>query len=982
MTPPDNSDAIPNANRWFLTSKPAMKTITAAFSFKSYLRILILMTVALLAVPNELPAQQTANWTQPLGGLWLDADNWSTPVAPQNGNPEDRSRYIANFDLSLGNPYDVEIQRLDFIEVNQLSINSSDANLIVGGALSLKRGGALDLVSGSLTLRSGTIRESVINQSGGQLLIAGGSSQIVDSTVNGDLKFEGHSSWLKFQESAFQGDVDLSNSGFLRFDNTRQRFIDSEIKFGGRISLFGDGFAPGSPERSVLIFEESTNVTGPVDVTVFQGNFINRTVLRADSNNLGLEAFSTDDRIINQGRIEGTNGGAIYLYGGSSLFVNDTSGVIAVDSNSSLTLGSLNSRWRNDGLITIDDSEFRMLGNFRLQDVGQIVKTGDARLILGGELNNESKTFNLNETLGDLIFDNGVIRGGTVRLGGSQLLLEKDGEATSGTIAGARIEGTVNLDGRGSRLRITDGGSISQINFKNFDSRITFSNGSGLASGDSISLGNAGRIIGEGETVFESGSLIKGSGEIGHLGLGSSTIINRGTIETTGAIIIDVDAQSVASSQFVNQGLIVANQGKAIVINRSQFLPSFMGRFLNASDGVIELGESSRLSFQEEWQNLGTINAGSNSSITFSHFGTKTTEQIVSQLTEGTINRGFGSVLSLRGEFDNRNQVLDLTPAIGDLTFEGSTITGGTINQIGANLRFRGIPSVLSDVIVNGDLVLEAGNRELVLDNATVNGGLVVDTDATLIGSAVINAGDGGIVNRGTIEAQSELILNTSPANKFSNEGRIEVSDEAVLTINGQFSQTEGSTALMGGKIVASDNIFDIRGGTLEGSGSINGSTSIDGVLSIGDQFSGGTITIDGDLIFLDQSRFAVNIDGLSHGDELDGYDTLNVTGAVSLDGTLDVSLSQDLADEMLESSDFVIGSFDGPVTGEFANVVNGGLITTADGRGMFEVHYGFDSAFGSDRVVLTNFSSVPEPQCILVLTVASLVTSFRRRRK
>ena len=76
-------------------------------------------------------------------------------------------------------------------------------------------------------------------------------------------------------------------------------------------------------------------------------------------------------------------------------------------------------------------------------------------------------------------------------------------------------------------------------------------------------------------------------------------------------------------------------------------------------------------------------------------------------------------------------------------------------------------------------------------------------------------------------------------------------------------------------------------------------------------------------------------------------------------------------------------------IIGSFANVFNGGLLTTVDERFQFNVFYGADSAFGSNRVVLTNFSlfsggsltAVPEPSALLLFAFASTIVATRRRR-
>src|SRR5262249_24593613 len=103
------------------------------------------------------------------------------------------------------------------------------------------------------------------------------------------------------------------------------------------------------------------------------------------------------------------------------------------------------------------------------------------------------------------------------------------------------------------------------------------------------------------------------------------------------------------------------------------------------------------------------------------------------------------------------------------------------------------------------------------------------------------------------------------------------------LNVGSQFVQSAGSAILDGGSLAGQMNI---QGGVLKGTGTITGTVVNGGQVSPG--FSPGLITVQGDSTQTPPANFVAEIGGYTAGTQ---YDQLDVTGNVSLAGTLHVAL-------------------------------------------------------------------------------------------
>lgn len=119
---------------------------------------LALVALAGACLPQIALAQNLAQWTQPASGAWTDSANW-TIVNPALGYPDNyrwqgSETYVVEIDAA-GSPYDVTLAMGDDIWVNDLTIDSPDAKLLLDGGYLQTR--ELRVEQGHLELDSGRL---------------------------------------------------------------------------------------------------------------------------------------------------------------------------------------------------------------------------------------------------------------------------------------------------------------------------------------------------------------------------------------------------------------------------------------------------------------------------------------------------------------------------------------------------------------------------------------------------------------------------------------------------------------------------------------------------------------------------------------------------------------------------------------------------------------------------------------------------------
>ena len=161
----------------------------------------------------------------------------------------------------------------------------------------------------------------------------------------------------------------------------------------------------------------------------------------------------------------------------------------------------------------------------------------------------------------------------------------------------------------------------------------------------------------------------------------------------------------------------------------------------------------------------------------------------------------------------------------------------------------------------------------------------------------------------------------------------------------------------------------------LRAAGESNPASILGGLLSIGQ--SAGRIDVQGDWSFLSTSEAEFEVGGLNPGIE---SDYLSVDGTLVLDGVLAFEMI-DGFDSQVQSSDIFEIMRGSALFGDFLNVSNGGQLVSVDGRSSFLVHYGSDSIYDANAVVLSSFVAVPEPSALFIVGAMVAAVCTRRRR-
>jgi hypothetical protein len=243
---------------------------------------------------------------------------------------------------------------------------------------------------------------------------------------------------------------------------------------------------------------------------------------------------------------------------------------------------------------------------------------------------------------------------------------------------------------------------------------------------------------------------------------------------------------------------------------------------------------------------------------------------------------------------------LTTVPGSGGATFNfpGSTFQwqSGAIGSSAADpfinigtMNITGTPALNGQGFINQGTVVQSGSGAL---NVGYGRGLTNAASGTLDlqndnGFTVIGGGGGNpfFDNFGTVRKSAGTGTSIFGAGlSVTNRGTIEA-----LTGTLQFwmfTQESGTTALNGGNLnFLNDAVFN--GGSLVGNGTITGNVRNNGA-TFGPGFSPGKITINGNYIQGANGVMTLEIGGAAAGTE---YDQLQVSGAVALGGTLNISL-------------------------------------------------------------------------------------------
>lgn len=330
------------------------------------------------------------------------------------------------------------------------------------------------------------------------------------------------------------------------------------------------------------------------------------------------------------------------------------------------------------------------------------------------------------------------------------------------------------------------------------------------------------------------------------------------------------------------------------------------------------------------------------------------------ELAGGAISGVGGGVV----EFDNANVATGSSIELsGRMDINGTLALNGTSASSFAQLALSSDATLAG----TGSTVLGGGGNYIY---ATTPSTLTIASGHTVRGGGLIgqdrlggNAGQLGIVNQGTLMADSPAILTVRSDADLINEGTIQVQSGSTLSVaSPAIEQTALDAAtVVNGTLIASR--LNLRAGSLTGVGTIVGDVFASaGTVDPGN--SPGKLSVVGDLTFGPDAVLAVDAEGLTQGLE---YDWLSVTGDVVLAGELRIELSYSAS---VGDSFAFISTSGGTIEGVFDQVF-------VDG-------YEVEASYGANSVSFEVTAIIPVPDApssaLFILGIGLLCLRHRYR--
>jgi hypothetical protein len=500
---------------------------------------------------------------------------------------------------------------------------------------------------------------------------------------------------------------------------------------------------------------------------------------------------------------------------------------------------------------------------------------------------------------------------------------------------------------------------------------------SGLTIADGFSLDSFGGGIQNNGTLTVTGSTF--TGNRANFGGG---IQNSGTLTVTGSTLSGNSAadgggidnefsgtltvtDSTLSGNSAGFGGGIENLSRGMLTVTDSTLS---GNSAGNSGGGIESDTGSTLTVTDSTLSGNSAAfgpGGIDSGARFTVLGLVTIDGDYRQSLAGTLTLGAGNTLILAGlgTIDGSlstagTLVLGDATGPGQLTISGGltnngeiniaagstlTVNGGLLtNQAGATLTLGGTLTVTQDLINDGEIDPVGDSPSGGTQTLTVGGTLTNAPDGTItpqasdaffLNAQVDNQGtftiaedtmlSGSLTNSGTLTLASVVGHSLSvTGGDVANSGTVVIGPGDNLSVDGNYTQTSGSTQLDSGQLSAT-GLADLEGGVLGGSGTVQANVLNNSEVDVGQPGSPGALTIVGDYTQTAGGVLVVEIGGPNAGTD---FDQLNVTGQAPLDGTLTVNLINGFVPSSGDS--FPVLTF-GSETGAFATVNGDGPLFT-----------------------------------------------------
>jgi len=229
--------------------------------------------------------------------------------------------------------------------------------------------------------------------------------------------------------------------------------------------------------------------------------------------------------------------------------------------------------------------------------------------------------------------------------------------------------------------------------------------------------------------------------------------------------------------------------------------------------------------------------------------------------------------------------------ANGTFNWSGGLMTGATTTTVNGPLNISGLTGISGSHVLN-NTATASWTAGAGVGMWTGTGSVINNSgtwDVQIDGGAIVNHYGGATTfnNLGTFK-KSAGAGSMSVSIPFNNSGTVDAQSGTLNMSSSSYTQTAGVTRLTGGAFTSTTNI-NIQGGALAGSGTVTGPVIVSGTGALAPGLSAGTLALAG--AYTQQGpngAFNVEIGGTTPGTQ---FDRVNVTGAASLAGVLNVSL-------------------------------------------------------------------------------------------
>ncbi len=583
-----------------------------------------------------------------------------------------------------------------------------------------------------------------------------------------------------------------------------------------------------------------------------------------------------------------TSSGTITTAAGKTLTVTGTSSLTG-------TTISANSTLRNTGTLTINSTGSTISGTLRNAGTINHATVLNTTINTGGSIINEAgSTYAFTANSG--ISASQII--GTGSFNNQGTILKNTGPTNNAVIAipftnsglvDARV-GITRFSSTGTHTGTFDVASGATIDFQ---SNQTITSTAVMTGSGTFSVSGSGTLSVDGTRTITNLSVSSTVAPSGDLSVSGTTSLS-GNIGGTGRLIATGQLGFVNAT--VNSGATLRNEGTGLI---------------DATDNLVVTGTL---------QNSGTLTLQRTGSANNVIQGTGTFTNLPGGIIENnsSVIGGIDMVVNNQGIARALQGTLRFTQNPSQLV--GSTLTGGTWVVQGGTIDFN-VGSNIATIGSAATVTFNGATGSFPKVN-TVNNiqGTLNLVNRTFTGTASV-----GVVNSGTISVDGGAYAQTTATT---------------------FTQSGGSLTLSNGATFGT--AVTINGGTVSGSGTFTGASLTNAGGTIAPGASPGKLIISGNYVQSAGGTLQIEIGGTNA--TTPDFDQLIVTGTVTLDGTLNVTLINGFVPSLFNSFRFIDNGSGSAVSGSFSGLSQGSVLTLS-GRDL-QINYG--GGTGND-VVLTD---------------------------